>query len=140
MLRVIRLVRLIRIVKLYKNAHKAMEQKKKREAMLLGKTMSEEQTETEMQNEKIEIPEQSNVGKKLSDLTMKRVIVVVLTMLFTLPFLTSSTYIAEEESFLFGLEMINDYSPYSKPFNTTFDDYVDILGWIVTNFDCINDS
>ena len=56
-----------------------------------------------MENEKIEIPEQSNVGKKLSDLTMKRVIIVVLTMLFTFPLLTSSTYLEEEEAFSFGL-------------------------------------
>jgi|GEM_PF-2019334 len=62
--RVVRLVRLIRIVKLYKVAR--------------GDSGEEDQVTDE---------NPSLVGKKLSDRTMRRVIVVVLTMLIAMPFL-----------------------------------------------------
>jgi hypothetical protein len=38
-----------------------------------------------MKEEKIELPKESMVGKKLSDLTTKRVICLVLAILFSLP-------------------------------------------------------
>ena len=118
-------MRLIRIVKLYKNAYKVMELKKQRDAILLNEEQDRQETETGIESEKVEVHEQSNVGKKLSDLTMKRVILVVLTMLFTFPFLTSSTYLEEEEAYKFGLDLIHDYSPYTEAFNSTFDNYVE---------------
>ena len=38
------------------------------------------------------VPEESKVGRKLSDLTTKRVIVLVLAMMFATPLLTLTTY------------------------------------------------
>lgn len=42
--------------------------------------------------EEIEIPKESKVGKKLSDLTTRRVIMLVLAMMFAVPIFTVSTY------------------------------------------------
>ena len=38
------------------------------------------------------MPEESKVGKKLSDLTTKRLIIVVLAMLFSVPIFDPATY------------------------------------------------
>ena len=39
------------------------------------------------------IPDESRVGKKLSDLTTRRVIILVLTMLFSVPLFSTNTYL-----------------------------------------------
>ena len=74
-IRIIRLIRLISIVKLYKSAKQAM------------KDDDEEEQDSQ------EIPSESKVGKKLSDLTTKRVIILVLLMLFTLPLFENEFYV-----------------------------------------------
>lgn len=68
-IRIIRIVRLIRIARLYKNAKN-----------VLSKEVSDNEDDAE-----IYIPSESKVGKRLGDLTIKRVITLVLTMLFVMP-------------------------------------------------------
>lgn len=51
-------------------------------------------------------PEESKVGKKLSDLTTKRVIMLVLAMMFSVPLFTSSSYTDDNNSYTYGLELI----------------------------------
>jgi hypothetical protein len=113
----VRLVRLIRIVKLYKNAHNAMAKKEEDEDGDIDLEM-----EKNVQEEEIK-PDESKVGKKLSDLTTRRVIILVLSMMFSIPFLSLDTY-KSEDTFTFGLELINAYPKYSAGFNRTFDTYV----------------
>lgn len=112
-----RLVRLIRIVKLYKNAHNAMAKKEDDEEADIDMEM-----EKNVQEEEIK-PDESKVGKKLSDLTTRRVIILVLSMMFSIPFLTLSTY-KDENTFTFGLELINAFPENSAGFNRTFDTYI----------------
>lgn len=69
--------------------------------------------------------EELKVGKKLSDLTTRRVIVLVLSMMFSVPVLTLTTYKDENNSFKFGLEMINNYTPYTYAFNASVQNYLD---------------
>jgi preprotein translocase subunit SecF len=45
------------------------------------------------EEEDIEVPQESKVGKKLSDLTTKRTIILVLAMLFSVPLFSDSTYL-----------------------------------------------
>eukprot|EP00392_Amoebophrya_sp_AT5.2_P013099 g13210.t1 len=77
--RVIRVLRLVRIFKLYK-AH--LERKRKREAALLAP--GERQVFADAGEEEDEV-EESRVGKKLSEMTTRRVILVVLVMLIAVP-------------------------------------------------------
>jgi hypothetical protein len=56
------------------------------------------------------VPDESKVGKKLSDLTTRRVILLVLAMMFSVPAFTISSYKNENNSFLFGLNLIHAYS------------------------------
>ena len=45
------------------------------------------------------VGEESKVGKKLSDLITRRVIVLVLCMLMSVPVFSDTTYIADDQSF-----------------------------------------
>mmetsp|Transcript_56682 Transcript_56682/g.132463 ORF Transcript_56682/g.132463 Transcript_56682/m.132463 type:complete len:997 (+) Transcript_56682:111-3101(+) len=108
--RTVRIIRLMRLVKLYKAYWVAMEKKKEEEARkqklleLKPGEVIKEPTETksefqvrqegedsddfegeETQREEDEPKQETRVGKKLSDMTTRRVIVLVLVMLVVLP-------------------------------------------------------
>ena len=53
-----------------------------------------------------EIPHESNVGKKLSNLTTKRVITVVMSVLITIPLFTTDTYLQDYSNGESGLRSI----------------------------------
>lgn len=80
--RIIRLVRLIRIVRLYKSA---------------SKVINNSDSDNEDGHEEA-IPKESQVGKKLSDLTIKRVIILVLVLLFFLPLFDTEFYLENYHS------------------------------------------
>lgn len=56
--------------------------------------------------EEYKIPQESKVGKKLSDLTTWRVIILVLAMMFSVPLFDLQTYIDNISSYEFGLSLI----------------------------------
>jgi hypothetical protein len=49
---------------------------------------------------------ESKVGKKLSDITTRKVIILVLAMLFSSVAFKSNTYVEEPDSFDYGLSLI----------------------------------
>ena len=57
---------------------------------------------------------ESKVGKKLSDFTTRKVVILVLVMLFTSPFFTVTTYLEEPNSYNYGLELVKRLGPRSK--------------------------
>jgi hypothetical protein len=75
------------------------------------------------QEEEMKVPEESRVGKKLSDLTTRRVILLVLAMMFSVPAFTITTYKDENNSFVFGLELINAFPKDSAGFVAAFNSY-----------------
>ena len=143
-MRIIRLIRLIRIVKLYKHAHSAISGDKKEDEHVAdpkapvspSKGGSDKVPNLNEENipepkkpeaeEEVNVPEESKVGKKLSDLTTRRVIMLVLAMMFSVPAFTITTYKEENNSFTFGLELIREFGNdvTSAGFNTTFDSYI----------------
>ena len=56
-----------------------------------------------------EVLPESLVGKQLSDLTTRKVIILVLAMMFIDPALNYSTYYTENTSYQFGLDLMRDY-------------------------------
>ena len=54
------------------------------------------------------LPE-SVVGKQLSDLTTRKVIILVLAMMFSDPLLSYSTWYEENTSYQFGLDLMREY-------------------------------
>ena len=49
---------------------------------------------------------ESNVGKMLTDFTLRKVIFIVLLMLFTNPLFMVQTYLSEPSSFVYGLDLL----------------------------------
>lgn len=78
-----------------------------------------------MSDKVMKIPEESKVGKKLSDLTTKRLIIVVLAMLFSIPIFDTTTYIETPDCNIFGLNLIANFSNYSEGFNASFNSYIE---------------
>jgi hypothetical protein len=123
MARVIRLIRLVRIVKLYKSANQAMVNQ---EGQQYQQKMSELEelkamkansgagkglkpnADGEIDFKAMLLSDQmeSKVGKKLSEITTRRVIVLVLIMLFSQPVFSVSTYMQEPNSYDYGLNLI----------------------------------
>ena len=81
--------------------------------------------ENMQEEEEIQAPDESKVGKKLSDLTTRRVIILVLSMMFSVPFLALNSYRNENDSYTFGLEYIDIYSPNSSQMNFTRLSYIE---------------
>lgn len=63
------------------------------------------------------MPAESKVGKKLSELTTKRLIIVVLAMLFSVPIFDTTTFITPPTSYEYGLSMLAAYDIGSDNFN-----------------------
>jgi hypothetical protein len=140
--RVIRLIRLIRIVKLYKSANSVLEREEAKyleenqiqpltagpgEAHDNGKTDGSGITKHGRPSDALAAkmaPEESKVGKKLSDLTTRRVIILVLAMLFSVPLFSTSTYLDPFNSYTFGLQMLAQYDTGSEGFNEVFKYYI----------------
>jgi len=76
------------------------------------------------EEEEIKVPEESKVGKKLSDLTTRKVILIVLAMLFAVPFFMVSTYISDYNGFQFGLTLMSQFNVNETAFQYAFDAYV----------------
>lgn len=60
------------------------------------------------EEEEIEIPKETNVGRKLSEQTTKRVIMLVMSIMISIPFFSIDTYHSEEHtSFELGLKTMH---------------------------------
>ncbi len=71
------------------------------------------------------IPQESKVGKMLSDLTTRRVIILVLAMLISVPLFTDVTYQEENTSFEFGVSLLQRYKPHTPQFDALFQSIVE---------------
>ena len=69
---------------------------------------------------------ESKVGKKLSEYTTRRVIILVLAMLFSVPVFTVSTYLEEPNSFSYGLSLMYDLGPTTEAAKEIFQNTIDI--------------
>lgn len=111
-LRILRIIRLVRIAKLYKASSKIAE----KEAAATGKTTG---------SKKDVVPEESKVGKKLTELTTKRVIILVLSMIIGVILFNSTFYYSALTSMDFGMKIFNEFTDDNDPsLNLTFNIYV----------------
>jgi hypothetical protein len=55
------------------------------------------------------IPKESKVGKKLSDLTTRRVIILILSMLISVPLFADSTYVDYNDSYDAALRLMSAF-------------------------------
>ena len=69
---------------------------------------------------------ESVVGKKLLDKTTRRVIILVLAMLFSVPIFSVSTYLTEPNSFSYGLTLIKALGPETRGGRLAFNDTIEL--------------
>ena len=76
--------------------------------------------------EQVVLPEESKVGKKLSDLTTRRVIILVLAMLFSVPIFSTSTYMQDPDTYDYSVAYVSSFNYTATPemFNITFNQFV----------------
>lgn len=63
---------------------------------------------------------ETKVGKKLSDLTIRRVIILVLAMLISVPVFTDLTYLDDNTSFEIPLRILSAFNVHTDEFNLMF--------------------
>jgi class 3 adenylate cyclase len=112
--RIIRMVRLIRIVKLYKNILITLEKKKQKLKV---------DDDDELIRD-LPVTSESKVGNKMSEVTMKRVIIIVMAMLFILPLFDNEFYFNFQTSWEYGLVEIRSFYDNGGYENVT-DKYID---------------
>lgn len=76
-------------------------------------------------SKKLPINEESNVGKELSELTTRRVIMLVLGVLFGVPFFMNSFYTDDNTSYEYGLQVMDKLLEYNSQFRMSWDSYID---------------
>mmetsp|Transcript_28338 Transcript_28338/g.50177 ORF Transcript_28338/g.50177 Transcript_28338/m.50177 type:complete len:1006 (+) Transcript_28338:66-3083(+) len=112
--RVVRVLRLVRILKLYKAVHEARQARKKHEERMqrqIGMVPGEEDLwdDTGDADFKVEsMQRESRVGKRLSELTTRRVILLVLTMMLALPLLRADTSQQLPFSASYGADLVHE--------------------------------
>ncbi len=140
-LRILRIIRLVRISKLYKASEKYLEmaiddnnkkniEKEKENNYDKVNPENKNGANIEMADRKEElqqivVPEESKIGKKLSDLTTRRVIILVLSMMIGIILFNSSFYYEMLNSMDFGIKIFEEFDTINDPnFNLTFNIYV----------------
>ena len=93
-IKIVRLVRLMRIAKIYKHAKNAA---------------SKKGADQVSDNNNLAIPKESRVGRILSDLLTKRVIVLVMVILILIPLFDLEFFKTTVTSWEYGLQAINSY-------------------------------
>eukprot|EP00929_Paragymnodinium_shiwhaense_P007140 TRINITY_DN111088_c0_g1_i1.p1 TRINITY_DN111088_c0_g1~~TRINITY_DN111088_c0_g1_i1.p1 ORF type:complete len:1002 (+),score=175.31 TRINITY_DN111088_c0_g1_i1:91-3096(+) len=106
--RVVRLIRLVRILKLYKAVQITKKNSERRSSRRMIEEDDwdfdeEEQRETAVDMVNVQ---ESRVGKKLSEMTTRRVIILVLTMLISMPYLTVQSNVETAASPFYGADEV----------------------------------
>ena len=107
--RVVKIVRLIRFVRIFKILKVRKQNSDDMETTDEGKTLEDKLEE-----------EPSKVGKKLTELTVRRVIVIVLAMIMVFPFLDEpEVFLGEPEFTTYEVMKLNDLHMMTDVFNVT---------------------
>jgi len=115
--RVVRVIRLVRILKLYKAIYDARSKVKKKRVADPGDEDDWDDIEVDADNSN-NLAE-SRVGKKLSEMTTRRVIILVLAMLLVLPLLRTETADQNPPAGYYAADTIRE----------AFTDYVGVPNW-----------
>lgn len=119
-IRVLRIVRLLRLNKLYNNSEKYLQRKRELEKAKRGESDNTNSLKMNNNNQQSE----SKVGKKLSDLTTSRVIILVLSMMIGIILFNSSFYYESNKSMDLGIKIFKTFDKDDPNLKLTFDIYV----------------
>ena len=132
---------MVKLYKYFKAQKKAeAEQAAKIEAASLSSSMDNQIVEnvgiTESDDKLAELTPESHVGAAMSDLTTRRVIVLVLVMLIAIPLLSYST---SDFAPTYGTTLVHTYAKLNTTSNTSEynNSYVMAVNNVVSNLDCL---
>ena len=115
-LRILRILRLVRIAKLYKASQKLGD--KDKNSKVLNNVISNKNTND------IAPPEESKVGKKLTDVTTKRVIIIILSLILGVILFNSNLYYSTLSSTDFSMKVFDELK---NPYDSTVDLVIQLL-------------
>ncbi|OMJ92736.1 hypothetical protein SteCoe_4489 [Stentor coeruleus] len=95
-----------------------------KESSTINRKMTSYRRSITVGDKKFDLPQESKVGKKLSELTTMRVIIVVLIMILILPFFNINMY-REIDSYVMGLDLIDKFIDDQSKFNFFFNEYIE---------------
>jgi len=127
LVRVVRLVRMLRIVKLYKHSNETLNKEEEDDDdEMLAQMMEEALNQKEESTVDVAVPEESKLGKTVTEATTKKVIIIVLSIILTVPVFSFDTYLTEVTSRRMGLDLITLYDDIrtSETYKKLYDDYV----------------
>ncbi len=108
------------------NQEGSLNENQQQEALEEERKKEEEEEEEEEDLNNITIPEESKVGKKLTDLTTKRVIVLVLSMIVSIIIFDPKFYYNATNSMEYGIEFFEDFKDLNdKNLLLIFNIYID---------------
>jgi len=108
------------------NNEEGSETKRADEEKEKEKTEDKKEDDDEVKEEDLDIPEESKVGKKLTDLTTKRTIVLVLSLLLAIILFNPDFYLQTLTAMDFGLKLFNEFKTITDPnLKICFDIYVE---------------
>lgn len=102
--RLVRVIRLVRILKLYNAVVQG--RKSMKTASPGEEELDEEWADADIEKGKRQSNKESRVGRKLSEITTRRVIILVLVMLVVMPFLQSEDFSKEPLSAHYGANLV----------------------------------
>ena len=139
--RIVRLVRMVKLYKYFKAQKKAeAEAAAKIEAAAMNAAGENHVTEKVVEDEDdkmAELTPESHVGAAMSDLTTRRVIVLVLVMLIAIPLLSYST---SDFAPTYGTTLVHSYAKLNTSSDTSEYDssYYMAVNNVVANLDCLH--
>ena len=80
----------------------------------------------------MKIPKETRVSKKLSELTTRKVILVVLGLLFLLPLFETNLYFDSQTSFEYSIEQLEKFTNDSNGQKTT-NAFINAKYWLLRN-------
>jgi len=105
--RIVRVLRLVRILKLYKAVYEARQVKKRLEKAKFSPGDDDNWDDIRVDKTMIKKGRESRVGKKLAELTIRRVVCLVLVMILVLPMLRIDAVTQFPSSATFGADSVN---------------------------------
>eukprot|EP00830_Metopus_es_P012612 TRINITY_DN2836_c0_g1_i1.p1 TRINITY_DN2836_c0_g1~~TRINITY_DN2836_c0_g1_i1.p1 ORF type:complete len:601 (-),score=131.34 TRINITY_DN2836_c0_g1_i1:1153-2955(-) len=123
-IRVLRLVRLVRILKIYKYTFSAYDKMKVQDRTDADEIR--ERAEKDEPGARKNTIEDAKIGNLLSDVTIKRIVFMVIILMFSVPLFSFRSYTSDARSFEFGLDLLGNFNDNSNgaAFLQAYDSYL----------------
>jgi len=105
--RIVRVLRLLRLLKLWKTFSEAYERRQEKKRAKEKKDDDWDDDQDEVEDDMVKLHKESEVGKKLQELTTRRIVILVLTMMMGLPMLQLEAIDKLPNTAAYGADVVN---------------------------------